>query len=575
MLARVEAEYAARESALSAEREAMGVAEAEALTAAATFAALSAEADAEAEAAARTSVVDQPPAVADVLSNRRRHADCATAAEASAAAAVCAGRRRIHRSIAGRTAAGCRRTRRVDGLRRRRHAADDAHCRARSRWSARRLRWRPATSSASSSSLRRASWWPTRRRSGRAPFPTSVACAAWPSTITQAPASSFICRRARQPLADDVQHRRTSCDRSAIEADGLIVVAGPRSSGKSALLSAFVDVINNTRYDHVITIESQIRRLHEKRLSFISQREVRGDGDAIAKAARAALREGPDVLVIEDLRAPEALVAALDAARAGRLVFGSISAADRAGRDRTIDRRIPRRPPIAGPGVARRGAARGGRADSGAEDRRRAHRGARGAAQQSCGPQGHSRRRDLAAADRDRERPQSRHAHDGRCARRARSRRCRQHRGRLRRAHPIAPRSSPPSSATASTCPASRSEPDRWRSPKSAGVFSPPSRRLDASSRAPRAHRRCCARLRRASSPTRRPRVSSARRGAEGRRSSLQRLYAGRVGPAGCRSFARGIHRALSRRFIRSARRRRPDDARARPPDDDQFRTRD
>ena len=110
------------------------------------------------------------------------------------------------------------------------------------------------------------------------------------------------------------------------EADGLIVVAGPRSSGKSTLLGAFVDLINRTRYDHVITIESQIRKVHEKRLSFISQREVRGDGEAIAAAARAALREGPDVLVIEDLRAPEALVAALDAARAGRLVFGSISA---------------------------------------------------------------------------------------------------------------------------------------------------------------------------------------------------------------------------------------------------------
>jgi twitching motility protein PilT len=110
------------------------------------------------------------------------------------------------------------------------------------------------------------------------------------------------------------------------EADGLIVVAGPRSSGKSMLLSAFVDLINRTRYDHVITIESQIRKVHEKRLSFVSQREVRGDGDAIAAAARAALREGPDVLVIEDLRAPEALTAALDAARAGRLVFGSISA---------------------------------------------------------------------------------------------------------------------------------------------------------------------------------------------------------------------------------------------------------
>jgi twitching motility protein PilT len=132
------------------------------------------------------------------------------------------------------------------------------------------------------------------------------------------------------------------------EADGLIVVAGPRSSGKSMLLSAFVDLINRTRYDHVITIESQIRRVHEKRLSFVSQREVRGDGDAIAAAARAALREGPDVLVIEDLRAPEALTAALDAARAGRLVFGSISARTApAAVQRLIDAfPADRRPPV-------------------------------------------------------------------------------------------------------------------------------------------------------------------------------------------------------------------------------------
>ena len=76
----------------------------------------------------------------------------------------------------------------------------------------------------------------------------------------------------------------------------------------------------------MITIESRIRVRHERRCAFISQREVHGDGDAIASAARSALREGADVLVIEDLRAPEALSAALDAARAGRLVLGSISA---------------------------------------------------------------------------------------------------------------------------------------------------------------------------------------------------------------------------------------------------------
>ena len=132
------------------------------------------------------------------------------------------------------------------------------------------------------------------------------------------------------------------------QSDGLVVVAGPRGSGKSTLLNAFVDLINRSRYDHVITIESQIRVLHDKRHSFISQREVLGDGEAIAAAARAALREGPDVLVIEDLRAPEALSAALDAARAGRLVFGSISAPTAASAVERLIEAFPsdRRPPV-------------------------------------------------------------------------------------------------------------------------------------------------------------------------------------------------------------------------------------
>lgn len=110
------------------------------------------------------------------------------------------------------------------------------------------------------------------------------------------------------------------------QAEGLVVVSGPRSSGKSTLLGAFVDLINRTRKDHVITIESGMPVVHEKRQSFISQRDARGDGEALAAAARAALREGPDVLILEDLRAPGLIEVALDAARAGRLVFGSIAA---------------------------------------------------------------------------------------------------------------------------------------------------------------------------------------------------------------------------------------------------------
>jgi twitching motility protein PilT len=108
--------------------------------------------------------------------------------------------------------------------------------------------------------------------------------------------------------------------------DGLVLVTGARASGKSTLLSAFVDLINRTRSDHVITIESQIGFVHESRRSFVSQREVRGDSESAAGAVRSAFREDPDVLVIEDMRTPEIVAAAFEAAESGRLVFGSVSA---------------------------------------------------------------------------------------------------------------------------------------------------------------------------------------------------------------------------------------------------------
>ena len=79
----------------------------------------------------------------------------------------------------------------------------------------------------------------------------------------------------------------------AIEPEGLVLVAGPRSSGKRTLMSAFVDLINRTRRDHVITIEREINIVHERGSSFISQREVRGGDDDMLAAARAALREDP------------------------------------------------------------------------------------------------------------------------------------------------------------------------------------------------------------------------------------------------------------------------------------------
>jgi twitching motility protein PilT len=108
--------------------------------------------------------------------------------------------------------------------------------------------------------------------------------------------------------------------------DGLVLLASPRGSGASTLVAAFVDLVNRTRSEHVVTIESQILFLHEAKRSFVSQREVRGRGDEIAAAARAALREDPDVLVIEELASADAVVAAVEAAQSGRLVFGGMRA---------------------------------------------------------------------------------------------------------------------------------------------------------------------------------------------------------------------------------------------------------
>jgi twitching motility protein PilT len=123
-----------------------------------------------------------------------------------------------------------------------------------------------------------------------------------------------------------------------LEPEGLVLVAGPRASGKGTLMSAFVDLINRTRRDHVITIEKEINVVHERNGSLISQREVRGGTADMVAMARAALREDPDVLVVEELRSAALMNVALDAAASGQLVIGGFPAPNASGAiDRIID----------------------------------------------------------------------------------------------------------------------------------------------------------------------------------------------------------------------------------------------
>jgi twitching motility protein PilT len=112
----------------------------------------------------------------------------------------------------------------------------------------------------------------------------------------------------------------------ATESQGLVLVAGPRASGKSTLLSALVDLVNKQRAEFVITLERQIRLVHDNKSALVSQREIRGSAEDSIKAARAALRESPDVLIVDDLLSPQMVPLLLNAASEGLLVFVTITA---------------------------------------------------------------------------------------------------------------------------------------------------------------------------------------------------------------------------------------------------------
>jgi twitching motility protein PilT len=111
----------------------------------------------------------------------------------------------------------------------------------------------------------------------------------------------------------------------ATEPQGLVLVAGPRASGKSTLMSALVDLVNRQRAEFVITLERQIRLVHDNKAALVSQREIRGGADEALAAARSALREGPDVLVVDDLISAHMVPLILTAASEGRLVFVSMA----------------------------------------------------------------------------------------------------------------------------------------------------------------------------------------------------------------------------------------------------------
>ena len=116
---------------------------------------------------------------------------------------------------------------------------------------------------------------------------------------------------------------------------GLILVTGPTGSGKSTTLASMLDVINQERNVHIITIEDPIEFYHVSKNSLVTQREVGDDVPSFAEAIRRALRQDPDVILVGEMRDLETIAAAITAAETGHLVFGTLHTT---GAAETIDR---------------------------------------------------------------------------------------------------------------------------------------------------------------------------------------------------------------------------------------------
>lgn len=110
----------------------------------------------------------------------------------------------------------------------------------------------------------------------------------------------------------------------ALRDRGLIVVTGPTGSGKSTTLAAMVDLINERRTAHIITLEDPIEFVHPHRRSVVNQREVGVHAKSFAAALRAALREDPDVILVGEMRDLETISLALTAAETGHLVLSTL-----------------------------------------------------------------------------------------------------------------------------------------------------------------------------------------------------------------------------------------------------------
>jgi twitching motility protein PilT len=119
--------------------------------------------------------------------------------------------------------------------------------------------------------------------------------------------------------------------------NGLVLMTGPTGAGKSSTQAAIIDIINEKKHYHVVTIEDPIEYLHSHKNSTINQREVGHDTKDFPSALRATLRQAPKVILIGEMRDFETTEIALEAAETGHLVLSTLHTIDAS---KTVDRII-------------------------------------------------------------------------------------------------------------------------------------------------------------------------------------------------------------------------------------------
>jgi twitching motility protein PilT len=110
----------------------------------------------------------------------------------------------------------------------------------------------------------------------------------------------------------------------ALEQRGLILVTGTTGSGKSTTLATMIDIVNNQRNCHILTVEDPIEFVHEDKKSIVDQREIGSDTSTFSSALRVALRQDPDVILVGEMRDFETIETALTAAETGHLVMSTL-----------------------------------------------------------------------------------------------------------------------------------------------------------------------------------------------------------------------------------------------------------